>query len=637
MEKDKFIANTSQSPEISKEKKKIIDLVSDDKQRRDQSTTFFRGENLATYTEVALAQFLGHRSKPSWKKDYQYNVFEQITRDKVMAILSKTAGMYEAEFFNTNKKLETISDLVVTVLSAFYKDSAIKLKEKEKNRQIMLSALISPKAIWYEGWKNQKRIIRDIERDEEGKIIKTHKKEIVHYNGPYGELIQVEDFIPGSLRQRDIQEQPRCTWIPKMQIEEFKRKFPTTRFPEANKVQSAGTLFQNDLTDFTLRNDLKENEVEVITFMDKWNDKMAIIANGIMLTPVNNPMPFAHKDYPIVTGGFEELSPFFFYDMPLTIKLLDMQDMNNEVLNLTLDMVWRALNEVILVEDGDGINDDVLYGGGMVGVNNPKNFQKLEFGSSFGFNAASSVLDRAKRSIESSSLDAPQSGQTGSRAITAREAMIAREAALEITTLFLQNMENMERDKAILRVKNQLDRYKNPIDWQTRIGDDLTEESIPVFRELSVRNTRLSGGKSGRININITETPRKERELNKINIQNDKEMSQTIDITPELIRQIEFDVEIVANSSVKRSKAIEKAEARANLSDAAAMPQVLSVPYYAKKYVKANGDNQDEALVKQAESQSPEMMMNGVQNGQSPINDSNNKMDSIDSMLNASM
>jgi hypothetical protein len=603
-EENKISLRKLQSPEKEKEVNRIIQIVSEDKSRRDQQTQFFRNETLITYTNIALGQFIGFNEKPEYKQDYQYNLFDPITRDKVMAIISKTNGMYEAQFFNTNKELEPVSETISNVLGAFYKQSTRELDEKTKNRLTMLTALITPKAIWYEGWRHQKRIIRDIEeRDETGRITKTAPKKIVHYSGPYGYLLQVEDVVFGSLAERDLQEQPRIATIPKMQYSTFKRLFPETRYPDSAKVCKHGLIFGNDLTDFTVRNDLTENEVEVVTFYEKWEDRMSIIANGILLTEINNPMPFAHKDYPLVWGGFEELSPFFIYDMPLSMKLLDMQDMNNEVLNLTLDMVWRALNDVILVQSGDGINEDVIYGGGLVDVDDPKNFQKLEFGSSFAFNSATAMMERAKRSIESASLDAPSSGQSGSRNITAREALIAREAALEITTLFLTSMENMEREKARLRTLNQLDRYKSPIEWQDRIGENGVAESIKVFKDLSVRDARLDGGKRGNLNINITETPRPKDELEKENIQNDKVMSQTIDLSPELIRKIKFDVEIVANSVVKKTKMEERAEARAFLQDSASMPQILSVPYAAEEYVKTLNKNPKEALVQQDQEQ----------------------------------
>jgi hypothetical protein len=640
MDKEKIATQLRQSEEITKYKNKIIQIVQEDKQRRDQEMVYFRNQNLLTYIETGIAQFLGYRSKPEWKKDYQYNVFDPITRDKVIAILSKTAGLYEAEFFNTNKRLTKISETIATVCEAFYKDSTRRLNEKEKNKLTMLAALITPKAIWYEGWRYQKRTIKEIEeRDGEGKITKVKSKEIVHYNGPWGELVPVEDFIPGSLKIRDIQEQPRLTWIPKMQMEQFRRIYTETKYPEAKKVQPYGVLFNNEFNDFIVRNDLKDNEVEVIMYFDKWKDQYAIIANGVLLTKIEAPMPFAHKDYPFVWGGFEELSPFFVYDMPLSIKLLDMQDMNNEILNLSLDMVWRALNEVILVQDGDGINDDVLYGGGMVSVNDPKNFQKLEFGSSFGFQSATNMIDRARRSIEGSSVDAPASGQSGARAITAREAMIAREAALEITTLFLQNMENMEKDKARLRVKNQLDRYSRPIDWKKHIGEDLTEKAIPTFREISVRDAKLDGNKRGTINVTITNEPRPKEELDKINTENDKELSQTIDITPELIREIDFDVEIVANSSVRKSKTIQTAEARAFLQEAAAMPQVLNVGYAAEEYVKALNKRPDEALAQQEEQDPMAMMMGGMAGANKPGTPEAPQMpkDSLEDLLNQSV
>jgi hypothetical protein len=625
-----------QSETQMKERDRILRVVQEDKQRRDSETTFFRNENLLTYTDVSIAQFIGHRAKPEWKKGYQYNIFDPITRDKVMAILSKSGGLYEAQFFNKNKRLAKVSELISVVLGAFYQDSTMKLNEKEKNKMTMLSALITPKAIWYEGWRNQKRTIRDIEeRDESGEISKVKEKKIVHYNGPWGELVPVEDFIPGSLRIRDMQEQPRISWVPKMQKEQFDRLYPVSKYPEASKVQPYHILFDNELTEMTVRNDLKEQEVEIIKFFEKWEDRQSIIANGVLLSKPNSPMPFAHKDYPFVWGGFEELSPFFIYDIPLTMKILDMQDMNNEVLNLTLDMVWRALNEVILVKDGDGINDDVLYGGGLVPVNDPESFNKLEFGSSFGFSSAQQMREAARRSIESASLDAPMSGQSGSRQITAREALIAREAAMEITTLFLQNMENMERDKARLRVMNQLDRYKRPTEWEERIGEDLTKQAIPIFREISVRNAKLENGKRGTANISITEKPRNKEELDSANVENDKELSQAIDISPEFIRQIDFDVEIVANSSVRKTKAQQVGEARAFMLDALSAPEILNPQYAAKEYVKSLGKREDEALVQPKEANPLEQMMGGQKKEQptpSPVQAG--APDSVESILN---
>jgi hypothetical protein len=436
----------------------------------------------------------------------------------------------------------------------------------------------------------------------------------VHYSGPWGELVPVTDFVPGSLKERRMQEQPRVHWIPKMQIEDFRRRFPVSRYPRAVDVQPGRTLMDNGLSEYLCRDDLKDNEVEALHIVEKWDDRLSIVANGILLTEIDSPMPYAHKDYAFVWGGFEPLSPWFCYDMPLTIKLLDMQDVNNEILNLTLDMVWRALNEVILVSGSDSINEDVMYGGGMVDVDNPNNFNKLDFGSSFGFQSASAVMERVKRSIDGSSVDAVQQGQAGGRPATAREVLVAREAALEIASLFLSNMESMERDKARLRVKNQLDRYKNPIDWKQQIGEGLTDEAMPVFRELTARDSKLDGGKRGTVNIFITDTPRPKSELDEINNENDKEMSQTIDISPEVIRNIDFDVEIVGNSSVKRSRAADIAESRAFYGDALQAPDVFNVQYAAGEYVKALGKKTDEALAPKKEPQPGMEGMPGMEN-----------------------
>lgn len=598
---EKTVISSSQSKEKEALKSELLRLIREDKMNRDQQFSFFRDTTLATYTETGRQQFIGFREKPQWKDDYQYNVFDPVTRDKVMAIVSKAGGFYEAQFFNTNKRLAGASEAISVILGAFYKDSTRRLNEKEKNKLLMITALTTPKAIWFEGWRNQIRTVKDIEeRGEDGKILKVKERKIVHYNGPQGEIIPVEDFIPGSIKERDIQEQPRLTWVTRMQKPTFDRMFPVSKFPEADKVKTHGELIAEDITDFTVRQDLKEKEVEIIRYFNKWKDEFHIIANGVLLTEINSPMPFNHKDYPFVWGGFEELDHGFIYDMPLTIKIMDMQDVDNEVLNLSLDMLWRALNETILVQGGDEMNEDVLYGGGTIDVDNVNNFKKLDWGSGLAFSASNSLLDRVKQSLESASVSAESAGTAGTgRSRTAREVLVAREAAMEIATLFLTNMENMERDKALLRVKNQLDRYKNPIEWERRIGEDKTDE-IAKFREITVRDTTLTKNRKGTINVVITNKPRGEEELNQEN-RTAKETSQIIEVSPDFIRQIEFDVEIVANSSVRRSKVLESAENERFFRTALEVPQILDVRKAGEDWVKSLDKNPEEAMVQQRE------------------------------------
>ena len=588
-----------QSQELSELKDKLIKTIRDDKERRDAPFGFFRGVPLMEYTEASRAQFIGHRAKPDYKEDYQYNVFDPVTRDKVYAIISKTSGYYEAQFFNLNKRVSQVSKTITMFLTALYKDSVHRLKDKEKNKLIMLAALTTPKAIIFEGWRMRKRKIKEIlERDKKtGEILKVKPNELVYSNDPYSELIPVEDFIPGSMKIRDIQEQPRLTWAPRMQEEQFKREFPIKIYPEADKVKVSGELINEGISEFSVRDDLKENEVEVIRYFNKWEDEYHIIANNILLTKPGNPIPFDHKEYPFVWGGFEELNEHFVYDLPLPIKLMDMQDVNNEVLNLTLDMLWRALNEVLLVSNKDEINEDQLYAGGIIDVDNPTNIQKLQFGSGLAFSASENLLNRIKKSLESSSVDAILAGQIGDRSnVTAREVIVAREAALEIASLFLENMENMERDRAYLRVKNMLDRYQRPVDFQKRVGDKLLKQALPVFRSFSVKNMMLENGKKGVLNVNITNKPRPPEELNSENL-TIQEMSQTIDISPEFIRDIDFEVEVVANSSVKRSKALETQQAEAFLGNALKIPQILNIRKAAEDYIESLDKNPDENLM----------------------------------------
>jgi len=101
------------------------------------------------------------------------------------------------------------------------------------------------------------------------------------------------------------------------------------------------------------------------------------------------------------------------------------------------------------------------------------------------------------------------------------------------------------------------------------------------------------------------------------------------------IDHFDFDVEIVANSSVKMSKELEKAESRADLQDAAAMPNVFNVEYFAERFAEKRGLKKDEALNKQSENPMQKLLGGSPQPTESGGVKSPLGQDSLESMLNA--
>ena len=66
------------------------------REEKEQNVRFFNkgglGRNIYDYVKDSVDRMNEYKLKPDWKEDWQNNVFDPITRDKLIAILSKLAS-----------------------------------------------------------------------------------------------------------------------------------------------------------------------------------------------------------------------------------------------------------------------------------------------------------------------------------------------------------------------------------------------------------------------------------------------------------------------------------------------------------------------------------------------------------------
>ncbi len=473
-------------------------LWKDYEQNRNQPIRFLSkngvNRNIIDYVNDSVDRFNEYFPKKSHKKPWQSNVFEPITRDKIIAILARIV----------NTRLNIGIDLK--------SKSMIDMDTVEMRREILLDLLQNANdknnddmaRVWeafvalsqgtvfgYESWKNDIREVEYVKSiDPETGEKETEKITIDKWDDVYGQLVPLNEFYPETIWVGDIKDVRRCFWVSQMKFTKFQDEFG--RFDNADKVHPAGYYSSMSEVNWGISKDVDGDFVEVIRFYDEVKDKYGIWANGVEI--YYGCMPWNHKTIPFWASLGEPIHENFLYGKSIADKLMSMQDLNNALLNGMLDQLYLSLKSPIFVS---GQLDDDLRSGYL----EPDRVYTAEQGTTVSKpllgnidQNAFGLLSLVKRSIESSSVsDQAQGIATGGRK-TRYEVQVLQEGALTIAGLTITLLENALKRKYWLRLKNILQYYSMP----SQIAKDKSK-----FKFIVLNDRPLTNGKTGKKLIEI--------------------------------------------------------------------------------------------------------------------------------------
>jgi hypothetical protein len=259
----------------------------DYRQNRDQTIRFLskNGVNrgIKEYIRDSVDRFNEYFPKPLHKKDWQSNVYQPITRDKIMSILGRLVNTR----LNVGLKLKSKSMINMNEAEArreIFSDLLKSANEKNDDDQARVweafVALSQGTAIGHESWKKDTReveYIKEVDPDTGEK--KTETVTVDKWDDVYGKLVPVLEFYPENIWVNNIRDVKRCFWVSQMKYTNFMDEFG--KFDNADMVQKAGYYSGLSDVNWGVSEDVKEDHVEVIRFYDEVDDKYAIWANGI--------------------------------------------------------------------------------------------------------------------------------------------------------------------------------------------------------------------------------------------------------------------------------------------------------------------------------------------------------------------
>lgn len=487
--------------------------------------------------------------RSEYKDDWQSNTFDPVTRNKLMAILARLASQrMKAEFFNQRG----ISNITARVITNLYEASARGKNGKGKDEKLLFDSMFEAvtkgtvvrETLWYEGRRQIKTNKKSKSKLKEGEAIWNYKT-IYEWEDVFDRVIPLECFIPGDITKHSIQAMGRCATYQAYDLETFKIDFGD--FDNIGKVKIIAQMDKTDLTQFGLSK-FTDNEVRVTRYWNRNTDTYDVIANGILLTEIENPLPYKHKQIPLQATRFEYISLQFFYGMSLPFKLASFQDMSNTMWDLMLDQMFIALKSPIFNATNNHFDMDWYYPSAVIDLEPGTDLNAIrEFKVTPQSNQAIQIMNTMKQAMnESTNQGFEQTGAAGvGRTRTAEEVATAREASLEVMGLFLRHMEWFEEDRAEQKIQLMLEFYPK------------RQKSTGMHRKVIVDQIQLLNDELGTMEVNIRKYPRRKGLLNKLNEESESN-SQVLDITPEEIRNFKGVIRIIPNSSLKETKEQEK-------------------------------------------------------------------------------
>lgn len=541
----------------------------DTQQERDKVMEYFDKRTLIEYINDSVLRFTTNIDQREDIEDWQARVHAPFTRNKILTVLGKVMNELPVVDIIGRGDEDIIKAEIVNSLYEYAEDVD---DSQEFFVYALEEALVKGTMVGYEGIDTYTRGTRNVVKYKDGDDITVQEGKIIERKLT-SKIVPLEEFYPSSVGIRKLQDMPFCFWRREINYTRFAKEYKNFKKAAYVSPYSANKLNQNAPMPFYMNYitpTTRDGTVEIINYYNQDTDEFVIMANGIWLNPIGNedvsPLPFNHKRLPFFSFIYDIFGSDFFYGKSLADKLKSLQDVMNVLQNMMLDQSFLSIFPPMLIAGQDDIEDDFLRPGRRIPVDTgglpiSQAFQKLDLSVNPGFHEF--ILNYTKQILEESSVDRLQQGQAPTQGRITATAIKAAAMGLEsLLGLFEKFIKNALKTRARLRVSNILQFYTDPDYPITEVigGQGSTQEMAKAFNVFQIDSLPMTPGKRGtkivELYKNIEDLPTKASL--KMNTALDEVTSgkriTRIAVTPEYIRQFEFDVTLKPNKESDLNK-----------------------------------------------------------------------------------
>jgi len=413
-----------------------------------------------------------------------------------------------------------------------------------------LDASIFGTAPIYEHYRCENREIKELlNYDPETMKFDYKKKTITPFKDVYAQSFSPYHFYP----EPYCESMNTCNYAFRRFIfnkDEFHALYDK-KFKNAKKVLPSQDHLANDPEwnwwDTSGLSYLKDDQIEVLWEWHKIKDEMNVMANGMLMTAPDMPIPYRHKEIPIATIN-STMRPHRIWGKGMCEVLEKLQYERNVTRNIALDQMRLNILKVFFINPAAGLTSDKLKlkpGMAIPVKGDPRNaVYPLEYsGIKTERYKEEEMMDQdaIKATGISPEITGIPEAKTLGQAEMMRESFLKR-IRLQMVLAYEDGLTRLGR----LRMSNIKQFYKNPIRVKKIVGDDGTEAVVKEYRKIRLKDKALAmNEKTGEYYM-----------------QNDFKGFSFFQTIPDLLqdtdseRFYEFDVKVDPQSAIKVSKGL---------------------------------------------------------------------------------
>jgi len=583
MAKQKEIKQPEENTEIEikyipkEDEKKVIDFVyseADDMiKERNRSRVQFNDRILIQFVDDSEKRVQGYvpTREAQGKEEWESNVFNQVTRNKLKAVVAGVASTPPAMKY----RAVSVADGSLDIMRAGMIGNLVDYSRNKTNVETEIfweawACATQGTVIKYDGYlktKYKRKMIKSF--DLITGDLDFEEKEVIVNDQCVDIIVPISEFFIKSFEIHDVQDQPAVAWIRYLDLDTIKEEFGKYKnFKYVINKNSLGEYESETKTFFydKWKDRVEDNQYEVIKYYNKFKDQYVIIINGVLI--IDAPLLWGASDkmYPFAKTIYE---PFqnknFFYGNSLPNANMDTQDTINALYNMGLDKNYRSMrppllagikNKDLLEMENENVGmDTTIY----VEDVNQVQYQKIPGLT----DSEMTMIKWVSQGMDMGTVDQTQQGIAG-RGVTAREIVIANENAKKLKGVFFMFLTDLWIQKTKLRIPNILNNYTQP-KVEEILGADGATTYKESFRKILVENSEFPDGSTGTLEVQFVnsreELPtRKELDIEEEKYRMQGERYQKIGMVSTYLDDYNYDVQVIAESVYQKDSSEAQAE-----------------------------------------------------------------------------
>lgn len=258
---------------------------------------------------------------------------------------------------------------------------------------------------------------------------------------------------------------------------------------------------------------LRENEVEIVEYMDYAKDEYQIILNGVMMLAPG----YSYKEIVGELGGYhirmvvpKPMSLDFAYGRSVVAAAKTLQALDNETFRNIIFKFRQGMQPPVGTRSGKIVSKDVWNPASITQGLTEKDFFKLDPSNNGVTNSEMAVFKMMNDMTTEFIGGATTTGTPGKRT-TATEILQAQKEAIKLLGLSVLALMRLKREATYLRIYNVLNNYNKPI--KRRMKNASVQN---IFQKFTIDNTKINDEKVGKKIVQLMDRKLTEGEIEEL-------------------------------------------------------------------------------------------------------------------------